>query len=85
MECTAYFGFAARGSSDDGRQRFVSTAISPTYAAQILQLREEGATEEELHPIVAAAITESYFTDWGTRCAGLEANFTDVLTLDIQF
>lgn len=32
-------GFAANGSSDDGRQRFVSTAISPIYAAQILQLR----------------------------------------------
>ncbi|MFJ3206054.1 hypothetical protein [Streptomyces sp. NPDC086989] len=59
MECTAYFGFTASGSSDDGRQRFLSTATPPTYAAQILQLQEAGATEEELHPIVAAAVTES--------------------------
>ncbi|MFF3460498.1 telomere-protecting terminal protein Tpg [Streptomyces sp. NPDC002730] len=85
VECTAYFGFTANGSSDDGRQRFVSTAISPTYAAQILAAQECGATEEELHPIVAAAITESYFTDWGGRAPGLRADFTDVLSLDIQF
>lgn len=85
VECTAYFGFEANGSSDDGRQRFVSTPISPVYAAEILAAQDRGATEEELHPIVAAAITESYFTDWGTRCDGLKANFTDVLALDIQF
>lgn len=85
VECTAYFGFTASGSSDDGRQRFVSTAISPTYAKQILEQQEAGATDEELHPIVAAAITESYFIDWGTRCDGLQANFTDVLSLEISF
>lgn len=66
VEVTAYFGFACKGSSDDGRERTITTPISPTYAAQILQLREDGATEEELHPIVAGVITESYFTEWGT-------------------
>ncbi|MEU1133618.1 hypothetical protein ABZ383_27805 [Streptomyces sp. NPDC005900] len=85
VECTAYFGFTARGSSDGGRQRFASTAISSTYAKQILELQEAGATDEELHPVVAAAITESYFTDWGSRCHGLQANFTDVLSLKIFF
>ncbi|MGI5135582.1 MULTISPECIES: hypothetical protein [unclassified Streptomyces] len=33
---------------------------------QILQLQEAGVTEEELLPIVAGAITESYFAEWGT-------------------
>nr|WTB33782.1 helix-turn-helix domain-containing protein [Streptomyces sp. NBC_00830] len=38
VECTAYFGFTANGSSDDGRERFISTPISPTYAAEMHQL-----------------------------------------------
>jgi transcriptional regulator with XRE-family HTH domain len=82
VECTA---ITAHGSSDDGRERFISTPISPTYAAQILQLQEQGATDDDLHPIVAEAITESYFTEWGTRAAGLRADFTHVSSLDIQF
>ncbi|MET7296240.1 hypothetical protein ABZS79_29700 [Streptomyces griseoloalbus] len=55
------------GSSDDGRERQITTDISPYYAKQILELQEAGETEEDLHPIVAEAITESYFTEWGTR------------------
>ncbi|WP_432171224.1 hypothetical protein [Streptomyces sp. 1222.5] len=56
--------------------RAITTPISPTYARQILDLQEAGATEEDLHPIVAEAITESYFTEWGTRADGLRADFT---------
>ncbi|MEU6095290.1 terminal protein [Streptomyces sp. NPDC047079] len=85
VEVTAYFGFTCTGSSDDGRERTITTPISPTYASQILQIQEAGATEEELHPIVAEAITESYFTDWGTRADGLRADFTDVRSIEFQF
>ncbi|WP_217240713.1 terminal protein [Streptomyces sp. AC555_RSS877] len=85
VEVTAYFGFTCTGSSDDGRERTITTPISPTYAAQILQLQEAGATEEDLHPIVAEAITESYFTEWGTRAHGLRADFTHVQSIDFQF
>ncbi|WP_329028435.1 telomere-protecting terminal protein Tpg [Streptomyces sp. NBC_00690] len=85
VEVTAYFGFACKGSSDDGRERQITTDISPFYTQQILQLQEAGATEEELHPIVAEAITESYFTDWGTRAAGLRADFTHVSTIEFRF
>lgn len=85
VEVTAYFGFACKGSSDDGRERTITTPISPTYAAQILQLREDGATEEELHPIVAGVITASYFTEWGTSAAGLRADFTHVQSIDFRF
>ncbi|MFJ3128683.1 telomere-protecting terminal protein Tpg [Streptomyces sp. NPDC086993] len=45
VEVTAYFGFTASGSSDDGRIRTITTPISPTYARQILDLQEAGATE----------------------------------------
>ncbi|MBH1937858.1 terminal protein [Streptomyces sp. AV19] len=85
VEVCAYFGFTASGSSDDGRERFITTAISPHYAAQILRLQEAGATEEELHPVVAEAITESYFTEWGSRAAGLRADFTHVQSIDFHF
>lgn len=85
VHVVAYFGFAASGSSDDGRERHITTAISPTYVKQILQLQESGATEEELHPVVAQAVTESYFTEWGTRAQGLRADFTHVQSIDFEF
>ncbi|NJP53500.1 terminal protein [Streptomyces sp. SBST2-5] len=85
VEVTAYFGFTCTGSSDDGRIRTITTPISPTYAKQILELQEAGATEEDLHPIVAEAITESYFTEWGTRADGLRADFTHVQAIEFLF
>ncbi len=85
VEVTAYFGFTCSGSSDDGRIRTITTPISPTYVKQILKMQEAGATEEDLHPIVADAVTESYFTEWGTRADGLRADFTHVQSIDFQF
>ncbi|MGW1619948.1 telomere-protecting terminal protein Tpg [Streptomyces sp. NPDC002172] len=85
VEVYAYFGFECTGSSDDGRERYISTEISPTYAAEILRLQEAGATEEDLHPVVAEAITESYFTEWGSRARGLRADFTHVRSIDFEF
>ncbi|MET9734468.1 HTH domain-containing protein [Streptomyces sp. NPDC006458] len=84
VEVTAYSGFACTGSSDDGRERQITTDISPYYAKQILELQEAGATEEDLHPIVAEAITESYFTEWGTRAAGLRADLTHVSKIEFR-
>ncbi|MFB7482948.1 telomere-protecting terminal protein Tpg [Streptomyces anulatus] len=85
VDVKAHFGFTCRGSSDDGRERTITTDISPTYAKQILELQESGATEEDLHTIVAEAITESYFTEWGTRAAGLRADFTEVQYIEFRF
>ncbi|GAA2267676.1 hypothetical protein GCM10010232_70080 [Streptomyces amakusaensis] len=85
VEVTAYFGFTCTGSSDDGRERHITTDIPPTYMKQILALQEAGATEEELHPVVAEAITESYFTEWGTRADGLRADFTAVTSISFRF
>jgi transcriptional regulator with XRE-family HTH domain len=85
VRVVAYFGFTASGSSDDGRERYITTDISPTYAAQILHLQEEGATDDELHPVVAEAIVESYSTEWGTRADGLRADFTHVKSIEFEF
>lgn len=85
VHVVAYFGFTASGSSDDGRIRHITMPVSPTYARQILQLQAFGATEEELHPVVAQAVTESYFTEWGTRADGLRADFTHVQSIDFEF
>ncbi|MFG2933936.1 telomere-protecting terminal protein Tpg [Streptomyces achromogenes] len=86
VDVTAYFGFTCTGSSDDGHERrSITTAISPTYAKQILELQEAGATDEDLHPIVAEAITESSFTEWGTRAVCLRADFTHVLEIWFRF
>lgn len=84
VDVVAYFGFTCKGSSDDGRERSITTDISPTYAKQILELQAAGATEEDLHPLVAEAITESYFTEWGTRAKGLRADFTHVQSINFR-
>lgn len=59
VHVVAYFGFTATGSSDDSRERHTTTTISPTYVQQILQLQASGATEEELPPVVAQAVTKA--------------------------
>ncbi|MEE1792602.1 terminal protein [Streptomyces sp. BE308] len=73
------FGFTRTGSSDS-RERQITTDISPFYVKQILVLQEAGAMDEELHPVVAEAITE-----WGTRADGLRADFTAVSKIDFRF
>ncbi|RPK31935.1 hypothetical protein EES37_34430 [Streptomyces sp. ADI91-18] len=35
VDVTAYFGFTGKGSSDDGRERSITTAISPSYVKKI--------------------------------------------------
>ncbi|MFE9637207.1 telomere-protecting terminal protein Tpg [Streptomyces sp. NPDC006463] len=45
VDVTAFFGFVGKGSSDDGRERSITTAISPTYAKQILEIQAAGATD----------------------------------------
>ena len=47
VRVVACFGVTASGSSDDGRVRYVTTAISPAYAKWNLQLQEAGATEDD--------------------------------------
>ncbi|MEU6482004.1 hypothetical protein ABZ858_35045 [Streptomyces sp. NPDC047017] len=85
ITCRATFGFTANGTSDNARVRDIISAVSPSHAARILDAKERGATDDELQPLLAEAITESYFREGGTTRAGLHVDFRDVEHLPIDF
>ncbi|WP_331737904.1 helix-turn-helix domain-containing protein (plasmid) [Streptomyces sp. NBC_00637] len=85
ISCRAYFGFGPEGTSDAGRVRDISVAVSPSHAAAIIAAQEEGATESDLHDAVAEAIADAYFRQGGGGRAGLEVKFADVEWLNIAF
>ncbi|MFF7845280.1 telomere-protecting terminal protein Tpg [Streptomyces ossamyceticus] len=60
ISCRAFFGFGPEGSSNAGRMRDIQTAVSPAHARLILAARESGATDDELHELVAEAIADSF-------------------------
>ncbi|MFF7172900.1 telomere-protecting terminal protein Tpg [Streptomyces pseudovenezuelae] len=61
ISCRAYFGFGPEGTSDAGRMRDIMAAISSMHADLILAARESGATDDDLHELVAEAIADAYF------------------------
>ncbi|GAA1554299.1 telomere-protecting terminal protein Tpg [Streptomyces globosus] len=85
ISCRAYFGLGPEGTSDAGRVRDITVAVSPSHAAAIIAAREEGATESDLHDAVAEAIADAYFRQGGGGRAGLEVKFSDVEWLNIAF
>ncbi|WEH44016.1 HTH domain-containing protein [Streptomyces sp. AM 2-1-1] len=85
ISCRAYFGFGPEGTSDEGRVRDVSVAVSAAHAAAILAAQEDGATQSDLHDAVAEAIADTYFRQAGGGRAGLEVKFVDVEWLNIEF
>ncbi len=85
ISCRAYFGFGPGGTSDAGRVRDVMTAVSPAHADLILDARETGATDDELHELVAEAIADAYFRKEGGGRAGVHVEFKDVDWLNISF
>ncbi|MFI0915353.1 telomere-protecting terminal protein Tpg [Streptomyces abikoensis] len=85
ISCRAYFGLGPEGTSDAGRVRDITVAVSPSHAAAIIAAREEGATESDLHDAVAEAIADAYFRQGGGGRAGLDVKFADVEWLNITF
>ncbi|MEU5810928.1 helix-turn-helix domain-containing protein [Streptomyces sp. NPDC047718] len=85
ISTTAYFALGPAGTSDAGRKRDVSVAVTPTHAAAILAARDTGATDTELHDLVAEAIADAYFRREGGGRAGLRVQIVDVERLDISF
>ncbi|WP_326743343.1 telomere-protecting terminal protein Tpg [Streptomyces sp. NBC_01768] len=85
ISCRAYFGFGPEGTSDAGRIRDISVAVSASHAAAILAAQEDGATQSDLHDAVAEAIADTYFRQAGGGRAGLEVKFADVEWLSIAF
>ncbi|MFH7599275.1 helix-turn-helix domain-containing protein [Streptomyces racemochromogenes] len=85
ISCRAYFGLGPEGTSDAGRVRDITVAVSPSHAAAIIAAREDGATESDLHDAVAEAVADAYFRQGGGGRAGLEVKFADVEWLNITF
>ncbi|MEW1865674.1 XRE family transcriptional regulator [Streptomyces sp. NPDC088194] len=86
IEARARFGFrAALGSTDDPRIRLVTQTVSPDHAGRILAARERGATEAELHGLVAEALGYAYFQKFGERAQGPEVVFSNVEYIDFRF
>ncbi|MCX2928509.1 telomere-protecting terminal protein Tpg [Streptomyces sp. NEAU-W12] len=85
ISCRAYFGLGPEGTSDAGRVRDLTVAVTPSHAAAIIAAQEEGATEGDLHDAVAEAIADAYFRQGGGGRAGLEVKFADVEWLNIRF
>ncbi|MFB8127512.1 telomere-protecting terminal protein Tpg [Streptomyces bacillaris] len=85
ISCRAYFGLGSEGTSDAGRVRDITVAVSPSHAAAIIAAQEVGATEDDLHDAVAEAIADAYFRQGGGGRAGLEVKFADVEWLNITF
>lgn len=85
ISCRAYFGLGPEGTSDAGRVRDITVAVTPSHAAAIIAAQEEGATQSDLHDAVADAIADAYFRQGGGGRAGLEVKFADVEWLNIRF
>ncbi|MFI8007984.1 telomere-protecting terminal protein Tpg [Streptomyces sp. NPDC086010] len=85
ISCRAYFGLGPEGTSDAGRVRDITVAVTPSHAAAIIAAQEEGATLSDLHDAVAEAIADAYFRQGGGGRAGLEVKFADVEWLNITF
>lgn len=51
------------------------TAASPSYATRILEAHERGATDDELQPLLAEAITESRLREGGDHPDGPARGF----------
>ncbi|MGA4837326.1 telomere-protecting terminal protein Tpg [Streptomyces sp. G45] len=85
ISCRAYFGLGPEGTSDAGRVRDITVAVSPSPAGAIIAAQEEGATQSDLHNAVAEAIADAYFRQGGGGRAGLEVKFADVEWLNIRF
>ncbi|MGW3984735.1 telomere-protecting terminal protein Tpg [Streptomyces mirabilis] len=85
ISCRAYFGFGPEGTSDAGRVRDLTVAVAPFHATAILTAQETGATDSDLHKLVAEALADAYFRQGGGGHAGLKVKFTDVEWLNISF
>ncbi|MEV6682245.1 XRE family transcriptional regulator [Streptomyces erythrochromogenes] len=84
LSTQARFGFtAAPGTTDDGRMRHITQALSPQWAQKLFDARDQGATEQQLLDIAAQGLGHHYFRDNGRRARDLDVEFTDVQEIDI--
>ncbi|MET9965766.1 telomere-protecting terminal protein Tpg [Streptomyces sp. NPDC000134] len=86
IDTRARIGYTAPvGSTDEDRERHLTVALPPQYAARLFEAQEQGATEQRLQEIAAEALKEVYFQDSGRRAGQLEkVRFTDILHLEFD-
>lgn len=73
------------GSTDQDRIRRLTVVLPPVYAACLFDVREAGATDQQLQEIAAEALKEVCFQDDGRRAGSLkEVRFTDVEHLEFE-
>ncbi|MFZ3492236.1 telomere-protecting terminal protein Tpg [Streptomyces sp. 5.8] len=87
IDVHARLGYAGASmeSTDEDRQRHITVALPPQYAARLFDAQEQGASEDRLRELTAEALKEVYFQDSGRRAGSLqEVQINDVLDLGFQ-
>ncbi|HET6859406.1 MAG TPA: XRE family transcriptional regulator [Streptomyces sp.] len=73
IDTRAQLGYTASiGTTDQDRLRHLTVALPPPYAARLFEAQDQGADDGNLQRIVADALKEVYFQDYGHRAGGLE-------------
>ncbi|MGW6709680.1 telomere-protecting terminal protein Tpg [Streptomyces sp. NPDC054956] len=85
ISITAYFALGPAGTSDAGRRRDITVAVAPSHAKAIIEARDTGATDNDLHDLVAEAIADAYFRIGGGGRAGLKVQIVNAERLHIAF
>ncbi|MFE7805111.1 telomere-protecting terminal protein Tpg [Streptomyces sp. NPDC057430] len=86
IDTRARIGYTAPiGTTDEDRLRHLTVALPPRYAARLFDAQEQGAGDQQLQQIAAAALKEVYFQDAGRRAGQLEEiRFTDIEHLEFD-
>ncbi|MFG2569162.1 telomere-protecting terminal protein Tpg [Streptomyces sp. NPDC048567] len=87
VETRARFGYtAAAGTTDDGRFRRLTVHLPATYAQQLFDARNAGASDQQMRGIIAEGFKEVYFQDGGGRAMGLsDVEINDIDYLDVDY
>ncbi|NYE44768.1 telomere-protecting terminal protein Tpg [Streptomyces fulvorobeus] len=87
IDVRAQLGYsgASMDSTDEDRERQLTVALPPQYAARLFDAQEQGASEDRLRELTAEALREVYFQDNGRRAGTLqEVQINNVLNLGFQ-
>lgn len=87
IDVHAQLGYAGASmdTTDEDRERQLTVALPPQYAARLFDAQEQGASEDQLRELTAEALKEVYFQDSGRRAGTLqEVQINNVLNLGFQ-
>ena len=83
----ARFGYwtPAAGGSDDARMRQLTVHLPPEYAGQLLEEKENGASEERMRSIIAEGLQNEYFRRTDNNTENLVVQYTEVDHVEMKF